>query len=45
MTLVTCYDLKLHQKNAKVVFLNEKLKENICMDQLVGFIEEINKWT
>jgi hypothetical protein len=38
MTLVTHYDLELHQMDVKTTFLNEDLLENIYMAQPKGFI-------
>jgi len=43
MALVAHYDLELHQMDVKTVFLNEDLKEDVYMDQSVGFIEEGKK--
>jgi hypothetical protein len=40
MTLVAHYDLKLHQMDAKIVFLNGDLQENIYMAQPEGFVVE-----
>ena len=37
MTLVTHYDLELHQMDVKTTFLNGDLEENIYMDQPMGF--------
>ena len=40
MTLVAHYDLGLHQMDVKIVFLNRDLKENVYMDQPMGFSVE-----
>ena len=40
MALVAYYDLKLHQMNVKIVFLYGDLKENVYMDQPMGFLVE-----
>jgi hypothetical protein len=37
MSLVTHYDLELHQMNVKTTFLNGDLLENVYMAQLKGF--------
>lgn len=37
MTFIAHYDLKLHQMNVKIVFLNEDLDEIIYMVQLENF--------
>jgi hypothetical protein len=37
MTLVTHYDLELHQIDIKMTFLNENLLENVYMAQPKGF--------
>jgi len=37
MILVAHYDLELHQMNVKIAFLNGDLKENVYMDQPMGF--------
>jgi len=43
MTLVAHYDLELHQMDVKTTFLNANLKENVYMDQLMGFSIEGKK--
>jgi hypothetical protein len=40
MTLVTHYDLELHQMNVKTAFLNEDIYENVYMAQTKGFVVE-----
>jgi hypothetical protein len=40
MTLVTYYNLELHQMNVKTTFLNEDLYENVYMAQPKCFIVE-----
>jgi hypothetical protein len=37
MTLVTHYDLELHQMDVKMAFLNRNLLENVYMAQPKGF--------
>ena len=37
MTLVAHFDLKLHQMDVKIVFLNGSIKEEIFMVQLESF--------
>jgi hypothetical protein len=37
MTLVTYYNLELHQMNVKTAFLNGELLENVYMVQRKGF--------
>jgi hypothetical protein len=38
MTLVTYYDLELHQLDVNMVFLNRDLLENVYMAQSKGFV-------
>jgi hypothetical protein len=38
MTLVTHYDLELHQVDVNTVFLNRDLLENVYMAQSKGFV-------
>jgi hypothetical protein len=40
MTLVTHYDLELHQMNVKTAFLNEDIYENVYMAQTKSFVIE-----
>jgi hypothetical protein len=40
MTLVSHYDLELHQMNVKMTFVNCDLYENVYMAQHKGFIME-----
>ncbi|RDY10579.1 hypothetical protein CR513_04864, partial [Mucuna pruriens] len=40
MTLVSHYDLELHQMDVKIVFLNGDLEENIYMEQPIGILVE-----
>jgi hypothetical protein len=40
MTLVTYYDLELHQMDVKTTFLNEVLYENVYMAQPKSFVVE-----
>jgi hypothetical protein len=40
MALVSHYDLKLHQMDVKIAFLNGNLQENIYMAQSEGFAVE-----
>lgn len=40
MALVAHFDLKLHQMDAKTVFLHGELQENIYMQQPPGFVEK-----
>ena len=40
MTLVSHYDLELHQMDVKTAFLNRDLEEEVYMDQLEGFSME-----
>jgi hypothetical protein len=40
MTLVTHYDLELHQMNVKTSFLNGDIYENVYMAQPKGFVIE-----
>jgi hypothetical protein len=40
MTLVTYYDLELHQIDVKMTFLNGNLYENVYMAQPKGFVVE-----
>jgi hypothetical protein len=37
MALVSHYDLKLHQMDVKIAFLNGNLQENVYMAQSEGF--------
>ena len=37
LVLVAHYDLKLHQMDVKIVFLNEDLQEDIYMKQQEGY--------
>jgi len=41
--LVAHSDLELHQMDVKIVFLNGDLKDNIYMDQPIGFSVEENE--
>ena len=40
MALVAHFDLKLHQIDVKIVFLNKDLDERVYMCQLKGFVNE-----
>jgi len=40
MTLISHYDLELHQIDVKAAFLNGDLEENSNMDQPIGFLVE-----
>jgi hypothetical protein len=40
MTLVTHYDLELHQIDVKTAFFNRDLYENVYMSQSKGFVVE-----
>jgi hypothetical protein len=40
MTLVSYYDLELHQLNVKTMFLNGDLQESVYMAQPEGFAME-----
>ena len=40
MTIIAYYDLELHQKDVKTVFLNGDLEENVYMDQPIRFSVE-----
>ena len=40
MTLVTHYDLELHQMDVKTTFLNGDLEKNVYMAQPKGFVME-----
>jgi hypothetical protein len=43
MTLVTHYNLELHQMDVKTVFLNGDIYENVYMTQPNGFVVEGNE--
>jgi hypothetical protein len=43
MTLVTYYNLELHQMDVKTTFLNRDLYENVYMAQPKGFVVEGNE--
>jgi len=43
MTLVAHFDLKLHQMNVKIVFLNSDIEETIYMAQPENFVSGDSK--
>lgn len=38
LALVAYYDLKLHEMDVKIVFVNEDFKKEVYIDQLEGFV-------
>ena len=38
LAIIASMDLELHQIDVKTTFLNGELDEEICMEQLVGFV-------
>jgi Reverse transcriptase (RNA-dependent DNA polymerase) len=43
MTLVTHFDLELHQMDVKIVFLNDDIDECIYMSQLLNYESDDSK--